>query len=593
MIEKIRNFGIVAHIDHGKSTLADRFLELTHTVDPKKMQPQFLDMMELEREKGITIKLQPVRMEYKGYVLNMIDTPGHVDFTYEVSRSLAAIEGVILLVDVLKGIQAQTLMNLELARKEGLVIIPVINKIDLIGDDEQRLADVVDEVSKLLKVNKEDIITISAKSGANVERILETIIEKVPAPKQDITAPLRALIFDFQYDAFKGVIAYFRVREGVIKKGNEIYMINSASRAQAKEVGWFKPERSPQEQLQSGEIGYAALGIKESDKVKIGDTITLYEGYQNVEHLPGYKEPKPVVFVGIFPESADDWTLLREALMRLRLNDPSLSFKPESKSALGRGFLCGFLGLLHAEIVIERLKREFKLELMTSAPSVCYLLGFEGGKEEMIYSVMDWPDESRIKNTKEQFCDLKIIIPLKFLGNTLELIEHLQPNIDHLSADKILLTCEIPFRELMANFYDKLKSATQGYGSMDYNFLDWREADLVKLEVLVLGNTEEALSTVVPRNKSFQEGRAMVEKLKAIFPSQLFAVPLQARVGGNIIARETVKARRKDVTAPLYGGDVTRKRKLLEKQKKGKKRRQGRASLKVPQEVLWKMFKTE
>jgi GTP-binding protein LepA len=593
MIEKIRNFGIVAHIDHGKSTLADRFLELTHTIDPKKMQPQFLDMMELEREKGITIKLQPVRMEYKGYVLNMIDTPGHVDFTYEVSRSLAAIEGVILLIDVLKGIQAQTLMNLELARKEGLVIIPVINKIDLIGDDEQRLEGVVDEVSKLLGVNKEDIIKISAKSGANVEKILETIIEKVPAPKQEITAPLRALIFDFQYDIFKGVIAHFRVREGILKKGNELYMINSASRAQAKEVGWFRPERSPQEQLQSGEIGYAVLGIKESDKVKIGDTITLYDGYQNVEHLPGYKEPKPVVFVGIFPESADDWTLLKEALMRLRLNDPSLSFKPESKSALGRGFLCGFLGLLHAEIVIERLKREFKLELMTSAPSVCYLLGFEGGKEEMIYSVMDWPDESRIKNTKEQFCNLKIIIPLKFLGNTLELIEHLQPNIEHLSADKILLTCEIPFRELMANFYDKLKSATQGYGSMDYNFLDWRVADLVKLEVLVLGNIEEALSTVVPRDKSFQGGRAMVEKLKTIFPSQLFAVPLQAKVGGNIIARETVKAKRKDVTAPLYGGDVTRKRKLLEKQKKGKKRRQGRATLKVPQEVLWKMFKTE
>jgi GTP-binding protein LepA len=593
MIEKIRNFGIVAHIDHGKSTLADRFLELTHTVDPKKMQPQFLDMMELEREKGITIKLQPVRMEYKGYILNMIDTPGHVDFTYEVSRSLAAIEGVILLIDVLKGIQAPTLMNLELAKKEGLVIIPVINKIDLIGDDEQRLADVVDEVSKLLKVDKEDIIKISAKSGKNVEKILETIIEKVPSPKQDITAPLRALIFDFQYDAFKGIIAYFRVREGILKKGNEIYMINSASRAQAKEVGFFKPERSPQEQLQSGEIGYAALGIKEPDKVKIGDTITLYEGCQNIEHLPGYKEPKAVVFVGVFPESADDWTVLRDALLKLKLSDPSLSFKPESKSALGRGFLCGFLGLLHAEIVIERLKREFKLELMTSAPSVCYLLGFEDGKEEMIYSVMDWPDESRIKNTKEQFCDLKIIIPLKFLGNTLELIEHLQPNIEHLSADKILLTCEIPFRELMANFYDKLKSATQGYGSMDYNFLDWRQADLVKLEVLILGNPEEALSTVVPRDKSFQEGRAMVEKLKSIFPPQLFPVPLQAKIGGNIIARETVKAKRKDVTAPLYGGDVTRKRKLLEKQKKGKKRRQGRASLRVPQEVLWKMFKTE
>ncbi|MBU3964270.1 translation elongation factor 4 [Patescibacteria group bacterium] len=593
MNQNIRNFGIVAHIDHGKSTLADRFLELTHTIDPKKMQPQFLDMMELEREKGITIKLQPVRMEYKGYVLNMIDTPGHVDFTYEVSRSLAAIEGVILLVDVLKGIQAQTLMNLELAKKEGLVIIPVINKIDLIGNDEQRLATIVDEVAELLKIDRQEIITISAKSGLNVEKILEVIIEKVPAPELNTEAPLRALIFDFQYDSFKGVIAHFRVREGMIKKGDEIFMINSATRAQAKEVGFFKPERIPQDHLQSGEIGYVALGIKEPDKVKIGDTITLYNGCEKVEHLPGYKEPKAVVFVGIFPEDADDWTILRDALMKLRLNDPSLSFKPESKSALGRGFLCGFLGLLHAEIVIERLKREFNLELMTSAPSVCYLLEFEGGKEEMVCSVMDWPDESRIKKTKEQFCDLKIILPLKFLGNTLELLERRQPNINHLSTDKILLTCEMPFRELMANFYDKLKSSTQGYGSMDYHFLDWRESDLVKLEVLVLGNLEEALSTVVPREKAFQEGRAIVEKLKGIFPSQLFPVPLQAKIGGNIIARETVKARRKDVTAPLYGGDVTRKRKLLEKQKKGKKRRQGRASLRIPQAVLWKMFRTE
>jgi len=557
------------------------------------MQPQFLDMMELEREKGITIKLQPVRMEYKGYVLNMIDTPGHVDFTYEVSRSLAAIEGVILLVDALKGIQAQTLMNLELAKKEGLVIIPVINKIDLIGDDEQRLTRVVNEVAELLKVNQKDIIAISAKNGTNIEKVLETIIEKIPAPEWNITAPLRALIFDFQYDSFKGVIAYFRVREGVIKKGDELFMINSASRAQAKEVGWFKPGLSPQEQLESGGIGYVALGIKEPDKVKVGDTITLYEGCQSVKHLPGYKEPKAVVFVGIFPENADDWTSLRDGLMKLRLNDPSLSFKPESKSALGRGFLCGFLGLLHAEIVIERLKREFKMELMTSAPSVCYLLEFEGDREEMVCSVMDWPDESRIKNTKEQFCSLKIILPTKFLGNTLKLIENRQPNINHLSPDKILLICEIPFRELMANFYDKLKSASQGYGSMDYSFLDWRRSDLVKLEVLVLGKPEEALSTIIPREKAFQEGRIIVEKLKSIFPSQLFPVPLQAKIGGNIIARETVKARRKDVTAPLYGGDVTRKRKLLEKQKKGKKKLRGRANLRVPQAVLWKMFRTE
>jgi len=590
MENKIRNFGIVAHIDHGKSTLADRFLELTGTIESKKMRPQFLDMMDLEREKGITIKLQSVRMEYMGHVLNMIDTPGHVDFTYEVSRSLAAIEGVILLVDALKGIQAQTLMNLELAKKEDLIIIPVINKIDLIKDDHERLEEVEEEVSNLLKIDKKEIINISAKQGTNIEKVLEAIIEKIPAPKIDFDSPLRALIFDFQYDSFQGVIAYIRIIQGSLAKGDEIFLINSKASGKAKEVGHFLPERSSQAELKSGEIGYVIIGIKGSERAKIGDTITKLDGHEKIDPLAGYDEPKPVVFVGLFPENTNNWSLLREALLKLKLNDPSLNFTPESKSAFGRGFRCGFLGLLHAEIVIERLRREFNLDLMTSAPSVCYKVLSTSGNEELVCSVIDWPDISKIKKIQERFCELKIIVPTKFLGKATELIENRQPSITHLSTDKVLIVCEMPFREVMANLYDRIKGATQGYGSMDYRFLGWKEADLVKLEILVLGRPEESLSKIIPKDSTYQEGKAMTEKLKKVFPPQLFAVPLQARVGGTIIARQTVSAKRKDVIAPLYGGDYTRKKKLLEKQKKGKKKLKGRGQLKIPQEVFWKMF---
>jgi len=591
MKQKIRNFGIVAHIDHGKSTLADRFLELTGTIESKKMRPQFLDTMDLEREKGITIKLQSARMEYKGYILNMIDTPGHVDFTYEVSRSLAAIEGVILLVDALKGIQAQTLMNLDLARKQGLVIIPVINKIDLAGKDSERIEEVSKEIADLLKIDKKEIIKISAKQGTDIEKVLQAVIDRVPAPSTDSDSSLRALIFDFQYDAFQGVIAYIRIMEGNITKGDEIYLINARIKARAKEVGYLKPERFPHQELKSGEIGYVVLGIKESEKAKIGDTVISYSEQGKIKPLIGYMEPKPVVFVGLFPENPNNWSLLREALLKLKLNDPSLNFKPESKSAFGRGFHCGFLGLLHVEIVVERLRREFNLSLMTTSPSVCYKVSDFSGKERIICSVMDWPEPSKISKIFEQFSELKIIVPIKFLGKATELVQHRQPNITHLSTHKVLITCEMPFREIIANLYDKIKSNTQGFGSMDYKFLDWREADLIKLEILVLGNPENSLSRIVPASDAYQEGKATVEKLKKVFPSQLFSVPLQARVGGTIIARQTVSAKRKDVIASLYGGDYTRKRKLLEQQKKGKKKLKSKGQLKIPQEVFWKMMR--
>ena len=597
MKENIRNFAIISHIDHGKSTLADRFLELSDSVEAKKMHPQFLDMMDLEQEKGITIKLQPVRMEFQvnglKYILNMIDTPGHIDFNYEVSRSLAAIEGVVLLVDVLKGVQAQTLMNLDLAKEEGLVIIPAINKIDLIKEDTQRIDEVSVEIANLLSINKEEILKISAKKGTNVSQVLQRIVDNVPGPKINIEEPLKCLIFDFQYDIFQGVIAYVRVMSGKLIKGDEVFLINSKTKAKAKEVGSFKPERFQQKELLAGEIGYIVLGVKEPEKVKIGDTIINLKEEGKIEALPGYKEPNPVVFVGLFCNDSDDWDLLREGLSKLKLNDPSLSFQPELKSAFGRGFRCGFLGLLHAEIVVERLRREFNLEVMTSAPSICYQIIDSNDKRETICSVMDWPDPSKIKQTFEQYCQMRIVSPVKFLGKVLELLEGMAPEVNHLSLDKVLVKCDMPFREVMANFYDRLKSSTQGYASMDYTFLDWREADLVKLEILIAGKREEAFSTIVLKQNAYKQGKAMVEKLKRIFPSQLFSVPLQASVGGNIIARQTVSARRKDVIAPLYGGDYSRKRKLLEKQKKGKKKLKQRGQLKIPQQVFWKMFKAE
>jgi len=598
----IRNFVIIAHIDHGKSTLADRFLELTKTVNPKKMHSQYLDLMDLEREKGITIKMQPVAMDYlfegNRYLLNLIDTPGHVDFSYEVSRSLAAVEGAVLLVDAVKGIQAQTVANLELAQSQGLTVIPIINKIDL---PEARIKEVEKEMSDLLFVVPEDILKISAKDGVNIEKVLETIIEKIPFPK-DVSKEdnLRALIFDSKYDSFKGVIAYVRVFDGHVKEGDSIYLIKGEVESQVKEVGFFKPELVKAGSLESGEIGYIATGIKESRKVKVGDTILLSRSRPQASELAlhGYKESSPMVFLSVYPEDSNDFELLKNALEKLILTDASLIFKPELKAGLGRGYQCGFLGLLHAEIIIERLKREFDLNLILSIPSVLFKLIDKTNKSYFIYSPSDWPENpSGIKETLEQWAKLEILTPLKYMGNVSELLKKIKSNYvktDYIGEEKCRLVYETPLREIVAkNFYDKVKSVTKGFASVNYEVLDWRQVNLVKLDILVLGKREDSLSKIVPESEVQKEGRRMVEKLKSVLPPQLFSVPLQAIVYGKIIARETIRAKRKDVIAPLYGGDFSRKRKLLQKQKKGKKKLKEKGKLAIPPNIFLEIFKSE
>ncbi|OGZ24520.1 MAG: elongation factor 4 [Candidatus Nealsonbacteria bacterium RIFCSPLOWO2_01_FULL_43_32] len=625
----IKNFCIIAHIDHGKSTLADRLLELTGTVEKNKMRPQYLDMMDLEREKGITIKMQPVRMIYHAeirnpkseipnksqiqnsksqtdnfefrasnfefsdseYLLNLIDTPGHVDFNYEVSRSLAAVEGAILLVDATKGIQAQTLGNLELARKQNLTIIPVINKID---SPQAKVEATQKEIVDLLKVNPSDIINISARAGTNVEQVLNAVIERVPAPKGDETLPLRALVFDSKFDAFKGIIAFVRIKDGQVKKGEKIILKQSQAEGEVKEVGIFSPLLSPVEKLSAGEIGYLATGIKTPDKVRVGDTITILNS--KVEGLPGYQEPKPMVFLSIFPENPDHFELLKDSLDKLKLNDAALSFKPDLKESLGRGFQCGFLGLLHAEIATERLKREFGLELVLSTPSVVYQVTLRSHKQFFAYTSADWPDPSGIESSQELWTRLQVLTPMNYLGQVLELLESLeskQLKTDYLGQEKSELVYEVPLREIITkNFYDKLKSVSQGFASMNYEILGWREAELVKLDILILGKKEEAFSKIVPVKDAESEGRKIVEKLKEVLPPQLFALPLQAAIGGKIIARETIRAKSKDVLAPLYGGDYTRKKKLLEQQKKGKKELKEKGRIKIPSRVFLEVFRT-
>lgn len=591
----IRNFSIIAHIDHGKSTLADRILELTGTVTRDKMQEQFLDNMELERERGITIKLQPVRMNYKSngqeYIINMIDTPGHVDFSYEVSRSLAAVEGVVLLVDATKGIQAQTLANLELAQKQKLVIIPVINKIDLPG---ARTDDVAEDISEIIDVHPDQVLRISAKNNINVDKVLEEIITKIPAPEADDQKPLRALIFDSKYDSFKGVLSYCRVVEGVMKRGDRVYLIATNAKGDAKEIGYFLPALTSKPEIKSGEMGYIATGIKEPGMVRVGDTITQLEN-RGISPLPGYKELNPVVFVSFYPESNDDFGLLREALEKLKLTDPALTFEPEFKEVLGRGFRCGFLGSLHVEIISERLRREFDLELVISSPSVVYKIIDNKDKEKLIMSASDWPDPSGIKETQEPWVLLEIMTPVSYMGGIMELLNVFGGKyIDtkYFKGDKIMIVYETPLRKIITGFHDKVKSITQGYASFNYNIIGFRKGDLVKLEVLVGFNVEEAFSKIIAKDEAFTEGRKLVEKLKEVLPSQQFSLAIQARIYGKIIARETVKAKRRDVTAPLYGGDVTRKRKLLERQKKGKKKLQERSDrINIPTESYLKVFK--
>jgi len=588
-MENIRNFVILAHVNHGKSTLADRFLEITKTIEKRKMREQFLDRMDLEREKGITIKLQPCRMEYQGFILNLIDTPGHVDFSYEVSRSLAAVEGAILLVDAGKGIQAQTLANLELAKKQNLVIVPVVNKIDLA---QAKIEETVEEIANLLGIGREEVFLISAKYGLNIDQVLRAVIEKIPAPKNSplVTRGFRALVFDSQYDFYKGVIAFVRVFDGEVKKDQGLYLIQSRTKAEAKEVGIFKPELISTGALKAGEIGYIATGIKEPEKVRAGDT--LCKRSLTIESLPGYQEPKSMVFASFYPEKAA-YELLKNGLAKLKLSDASLFFEPETKDSLGRGFRCGFLGSLHAEIISERLRREFGLDLIISSPSVAYKIIDKKKRTYFVCSASDWPGQEQIQETEEPWVRLEIITPIDFFGPVSELLKNLGGNYvatKHFSHNRLFLIYEIPFKSIIIGFYDKLKSQSHGFASMNYHDLGYRKADLVRLEILVAGKKQEAFSKIVSSKDAYQQGKKIVEKLKKVLPVQLFSVPLQAVVSGKIIARETLSSRGKDVIAGLYGGDYSRKRKVLERQKKGKKALKQKGEVRIPQKVFLQMF---
>ncbi|MCX8016000.1 MAG: translation elongation factor 4 [Patescibacteria group bacterium] len=585
-MKNIRNFAIIAHIDHGKSTLADRFLEITSTVDKRKMKEQFLDQMDLERERGITIKMQPVRMTYyyKGekYILNLIDTPGHVDFTYEVSRSLAAVEGAILLVDATQGIQAQTMGNYQLAKKQNLTIIPAINKIDL---PNAQIEEVKKELLALMGVGEEEIFLVSAKTGEGVADLLNAVIEKIPAPITNITNKTRALVFDSLYDDHKGVISYVRIVDGVIKAGEYGFLMASKTPFKINEVGIFRPNLEAADCLREGEIGYIVTGLKEPQKVRVGDTITLISPskiklknfdfvFEEVKPLTGYQEPEPMVFASVYPISNDDINLLKNAILKLKLNDPSLVYKTEFFSILGQGFCLGFLGLLHLEIIKERLEREYKIDVIFTTPSVNYKVILKDKSEINVYRASDMPDCDRILKILEPWVRLEIITPQKYLGAIMELKD--RHRLDYLTTqylgNLLILIFEAPLSEIIVNFYDKLKSATEGYASMNYEFLEYRESDLVKLEILLAGEKEESLARIVHRQFAEEEGRKIVAKLKNVLPRQNFVVAIQAMIENKIIARENLPALKKDVTGYLYGGDRTRKMKLWKKQKEGKKR---------------------
>jgi GTP-binding protein LepA len=589
MQDKIRNFCIIAHIDHGKSTLADRLLEMTSTVSKREMKDQLLDTMDLERERGITIKLQPVRMDWKSYILNLIDTPGHVDFTYEVSRSLAACEGAILVVDSTQGIEAQTLANIHLAQQHNLKIIPVVNKIDLPNSDREKTAE---EIKKAFGFTDDEILYASGKTGEGVEKILETIIERVPSPKGDPAKPLRALIFDSSYDIHRGVVTFVRVVDGKLVKNEKIEMKGTKTHADALEVGYFRPKFFPAKELQTGEVGYIVTGLRDVRKARVGDTVI--SGSAAVEALPGYKQVKPMVYASIFPTSGDDYPLLRDAIDKLKLNDAALEFEPENIPALGFGFRTGFLGLLHMDIVQERLTREYGLDLVLTAPSVEYKINLKNGTSKIIHTPAELPDPSITESIEEPWVDVEILVPQKYIGGILELItgrRGIYKNMDYLSNERVLITAEMPLANIIIDFYDKLKSVSSGYASLNYELLDYRVGDLVKLDILVATEKVDALSMIVHRDIAESEGRSLASKLKELIPRQQFEIAIQAAIGGKIIARETISAVRKDVTKGLYGGDVTRKMKHLEKQKKGKKRLKRIGSVDIPQEAFLAILK--
>ncbi len=597
MIENVRNFCIIAHIDHGKSTLADRLLHLTGTISDRDTTEQILDTMDLEREKGVTIKASAVRMNYqaldgKNYELNLIDTPGHVDFNYEVSRALAACEGALLVVDATQGIEAQTLANLYLALGADLVIIPVINKIDLMSAQPDAVAQ---DVGNLLGVMPETILRISAKEGTNVGQVLETIVQQVPPPEGDPSLPLRALIFDSHYDSFKGVVAYVRIVDGKAHAAEPLLMMATRIEARPVEVGVFSPDMRPVEALSAGDVGYIATGLKTVSESRVGDTITV--AARPAEHpLPGYQKVKPMVFAGIYPVEGEDYPDLKEALEKLQLNDASLVYQPETSQALNFGFRCGFLGLFHMEIIQERLEREYDLDIVITAPSVAYEVVTIKDELLVIDSPVDLPDESQIREIREPWMTLQIITPTEFFGTIMDLANKRRGifvNQEYPAPNRVQLNFEIPLSEIIVDFFDELKSRSRGYASMDYQFAGYRASNLVRMDVLVNGEPVDALAAIVHREDAYHKGQRLVTKLKDIIPRQLFDVPVQASAAGRVISSAKVKATRKDVLAKCYGGDITRKKKLLEKQKRGKKRMKMVGSVEIPQEAFMAILRLE
>jgi GTP-binding protein LepA len=589
-MRNIRNFSIIAHIDHGKSTLADRILELTRSVDPLRMRDQLLDSMDLERERGITIKAQAVRVLYTArdgnpYELHLIDTPGHVDFSYEVSRSLAACEGALLVVDAAQGVEAQTLANTYLAVDAGLELIPAMNKIDLPSAEPERVAH---EISELLGEPPDEIMRISAKTGEGIEDVLEAIVEKIPPPAGDESAPPRALIFDSVFDQYRGVVAYVRVVDGVFTKGAAIRAMQAGTETEIDEIGFFSPDMVKSDKLEVGEVGYIITGIKELDKMRVGDTLTT-QARPATEPLPGYREVRPVVFCGLFPIDTDRYSDLRDALDKLALNDSALSYEPETSQALGFGFRCGFLGLLHMDIVRERLEREYDLELLATTPNVEYRVEMRGGEQVTVHSPTEMPDPAGIEAVLEPYIHATIILPPDFVGPVMELCQDRRGThvgMSYLSEQRVQLRYDLPLAEIVLDFYDLLKSRSRGYASLDYELSEYQKSDLVKLDILLGGDPVDALSMVVHKDKAYDAGRALAERLRKKIPRQLYEVAIQASIGSRIIARETVKPMRKDVIAKCYGGDVSRKRKLLEKQKAGKKRMKQVGKIEVPQDAF-------
>ncbi|MEE8638631.1 MAG: translation elongation factor 4 [Candidatus Margulisiibacteriota bacterium] len=585
MLSKIRNFSIIAHIDHGKSTLADRMLEYTHTVEKREMREQVLDTMELERERGITIKAQAIRMQYKDYILNLIDTPGHVDFSYEVSRSLAACEGALLLIDATQGIEAQTLANAHLAKQNNLVMIPVINKIDLPAAEPERIAE---ELKNALGIEEKDIILASAKDGTGVPDILEAIVKRIPHPTGKKSSPLQALIFDSHYDPFRGVIAYIRIMNGEIRSGINIHLMGSKRNFEVQEVGTLRLGLQPRGSLEVGEVGYLIAGIKEVKDCRVGDTVTDAKN-QARQPLPGYKPIKSMVFCGFYPLAGEDYENLKDAVSKLQLNDAALSFEPETSAALGFGLRCGFLGLLHLEIVQERLEREFGLKIIATAPNVIYKVNLKNKMSRLVDNPTKMPPQAEIESIEEPYLKLTIFTPADYVGSAMSITTEKRGdfiNIEYLDPKRVMITFEIPLSEIISEYHDQLKSVTRGYASMDYETIGYRKSNLVKMDILLNQEPVDALSTIVHRDYAHPRGKRLVEKLKEVIPRHQFVIPVQASIGAKVIARENISGIKKNVLQKCYGGDVTRKRKLLEKQKAGKKRMKRVGKVDVPQEAF-------